>query len=230
MHKYDRERSPLLKFLLRLAALAELDVYAYLNKLRGANNAGGANAAAVDSLDYNERDGFGFGEVGDLRAESYLAKLIREKPFGGIIKFPLFEKDAEGRVTPILAPTLKMSEEELKSALVLLLQNEQRARDLLDLYRPQTPAPNPAVHMPAFTEYYEARYNSSKSEKEQRLYELVFELMLLGGRGLSDVETEYRVRYGEEPPISAKQARYSERGKRILAGFWDQFDETRKNT
>jgi hypothetical protein len=231
IHKYDRERSPLLKFLLKSATLAELDVYDYLNRIAGADEgtaAGiGERAGVAGTLDYNEPGGFGFFGVKSIRTESYLARLIYEKPFGETIRFPLFEKDKDGRITPLLAPTLKMSEDELKSALIILLQNEQRTRDLISLYRPQTPTPDPALLMPRFKEYYESCCRGKigkirqKWERERALYELVFEKMILDTCNLEDVEAEYLSRYGEEPPARAKQARYSERGKRILAGFED---------
>ncbi|MDR1000069.1 MAG: hypothetical protein LBL96_04605 [Clostridiales bacterium] len=231
IHKYDRERSPLLKFLLRLATFAELDVCGYTKKL-GASDAGIGYDVCADSdvrLDYADSNGLEYYDEGVIRAESYLANLIYEKPFGETIKFPLFEKDSDGKITPI-TPTIKMSAEELKSTLVLLLQNEQRIRDLIALYRPCATALNPAVILPGFAEYYAARYKTDKGLKEQPLYELVFEMMILGKSDLDEVEAEYRKRHNsEEPPVKAKQARYSERGKRILAGFWDWLDETQNN-
>jgi hypothetical protein len=228
IHKYDRERSPLLKFLLKSATLAELDVYDYLNRIAGADKWTAAHIGErAGAFDYNEPGGFGFFDAKSIRAESYLARLIYEKPFGETIRFPLFEKDKNGRITPLLAPTLKMSEDELTSALIILLQNEQRTRDLISLYRPQTPTPDPALLMPRFREYYEDCYKGEagkirqKWERERALYELVFEKMVLDTCSLESVEAEYLRRYGKEPPARAKQARYSERGKRILAGFAD---------
>jgi hypothetical protein len=228
IHKYDRERSPLLKFLLRLATFAELDVYDYLKRI-GDSGTVKANDGGTDVLDYTDFDGCGILGDNELQAEKYLSMLIYEKPFGETIQFPLFQKDSDGRKTPIIAPILKMSEEELKSALVLLLQNEQRVRDLIEVYRPKTPAMNPAVLLPRFTEYYETRYKTAKARAEQRLYAIVFEKMILNNCGLEDVESEYLGRYGEAPPVKAKQARYSERGKRILEGFWDWLDEIRND-
>lgn len=240
MHKYDRERAPLLSFLLRLATLAELDVCGYKNRIGGKSGGKsgdkivtaptGMPADGDDAIDFAELDGFGFFGNADIHAESYYAHLANEKPFGETVKFPLFKKGEDGRITPVLSPTLKMSEEELKSALVLLLQNEQRARDLIALYRPRTPALNPAVLLPKFAEYYAERYETAKGKAEQRLYELVFEMMILGSGNPGDVEAEYRRRHdGAKPPITPMQARYGERGMRILGEFWDRRGETRHN-
>jgi hypothetical protein len=120
-----------------------------------------------------------------------------------------------------------MSEDELKSTLIILLQDEQRTLDLISLYRPQTPTPNPALLTPRFKKYYKGLYKTTtgktrgKWEREQRLYELVYKEMILGESGLEDVEAEYLRKYKEAPPIRAMQARYSERGKRIFDGFAD---------
>ncbi|MDR2655320.1 MAG: hypothetical protein LBC56_04495 [Oscillospiraceae bacterium] len=249
IHKYDRNRAPLLKFLLRLATLAELDVCGYLKKISGKNTdeertdwgkAGRTNKTGIInknrdadgaySLAYAEFSEFSFLSDDNIRAESYFAALVYKKPFGETIKFPLFEEGEDGRITPILAPELKMSEEELKSVLLLLLQNEQRARALISLYRPQTPALNPAVLLPRFREYYSMLYKTKKGRAERRLYELVFELMIIGGGSFEDTETEYRRLYGEEPPVKAKQARYSERGKRIFENFWEWLGEIQNDS
>jgi hypothetical protein len=113
-----------------------------------------------------------------------------------------------------------MSEDELNSALALLQQNERRRRLLINLYRPQTPTLNPKTLTPQFKRYYEEQYKTDKGKREQRVYELVFEKMILGAYDLDEVEAEYRKLYNEEPPIGAKSARYSERAKRIFAEFW----------
>jgi hypothetical protein len=241
IHKYDRERAPLLSFLLRLATLAELDIYGYKSRRGGGGDEGGRGdgggeimpggcpAGGDDAIDFAELSGFGFFGNGDMQAESYYAHLASEKPFGEIVKFPLFKRGEDGRIAPELSPTLKMSGEELKSALVLLLQNEQRERDLIALYRPQTPALNPAELVPKFAEYYSAHYATDKGKREQRLYELVFKMMILGHGNLGEVEAEYRRLYGAKPPVQPIQARYGERGQNILGGFWAWLAETRNS-
>jgi hypothetical protein len=113
-----------------------------------------------------------------------------------------------------------MSEDELNLALTLLQQNERRRRLLINLYRPRTPALNPETLTPQFKRYYEERYKTDMGKREQRVYELVFEKMILGARDLDEVEAEHRRLYNEEPPIGVKSARYSERAKRIFAEFW----------
>jgi hypothetical protein len=179
-----------------------------------------------DGVDYSEISGFSIIIDIDLSADEYLNRLAYDKSFGGVIKTEsIFRKKKDGSTTDVLSPAFKMSNEELIAVLINLKQEEERLKEVIELFKPQISALNPAVCTPLFESFYAEHYTTPTAKRQQNLRVMVFDKMVLGEYNLSELDKLYRDTYKEAPPIKPKEARYGNRAKRIIKAFLDWCSE-----